>query len=166
MRILTNENNSFHLNYLPDVIQDIRYCVLDYSDQSDVDYYFMPLIFLESFNSPCVDLKIGPYNIQMPLDWSVVIGDINLGDLEVMQLIYLNDKDFDVFTFNPISGYMPRYLRLEIINIWPDVKWYFPKLKNGHLLAIPLEDKPEPLCALFLKDIGKIPENLDIRKMF
>ena len=166
MKILTNENKSYHLNYLPDVIQDIRYCVLDYSNQSDVDYYFMPLIFLESFNSPCVDLKIGPYNIQMPLDWSVIIGDINLGDLEVMQLIYLNDKDFDVFTFNPISGYMPSYLKLEIINIWPDVKWYFPKLKNGHILAVPLEDKPQPLCALFLKDVGKIPENLDIRKMF
>lgn len=166
MKILTNENKSYHLNYLPDIIQDIRYCVLDYSDQSDVDYYFMPLIFLESFNSPCVDLKIGPYNIQMPLDWSVVIGDINLGDLEVMQLIYLNDKDFDVFAFNPISGYMPKYLKLEIINIWPDVKWYFPKLKNGHILAVPLEDKPEPLCALFLKDVGKIPESLDIRKMF
>lgn len=166
MKILTNENVAYNLNQIPDVIDDVRYCVLDYSDQANVDYYFMPLIFLESFNSPCVDIKIGPHNIQMPLDWSVVIGDINLGDLEIMPLIYLNDKEFDVFAYNPISGYMPKYLKFEILNIWPDVKWYFPKLKNGHLLAVPLNEDPKPLCAYFLKDIGKIPESLDIRKLF
>ena len=139
---------------------------MDYSDQSDVDYYFIPLIFLESFNSPCVDIKIGNSNIQMPLDWSVIIGDVNSGDLEIMPLIYLNDKDFDVFTYNPIDGYMPKFTKFEVINIWPDVKWYFPKLKNGHLLAVPLEDGPKPLCAYFIKDIGKVPESIDIRKLF
>jgi hypothetical protein len=102
----------------------------------------------------------------MPLDWSVIIGDINSGDLEVMPIIYLNDKDFDVFVYNPISGYMPKYLKFETVNIWPDVKWYFPKLKNGHLLAVPLSDGPKPLCAYFIKDLGKIPESLDIRKIF
>jgi len=82
-----------------------------------------------------------------------------------MPLIYLNDKDFDVFCYNPINGYMPNFLKLEIINIWPDVKWYFPKLKNGHMLAVPLSDARGPYCAYFLKDIGKIPESLDIRKL-
>lgn len=166
MRILTNEDAVYNLNSAPDVVDDIRYCVLDYSDQNNVDYYFVPLIFLESFNSPCVDLRIGNFNIQMPLDWSVIIGDINSGDLEVMPIIYLNDKDFDVFVYNPISGYMPKYLKFETVNIWPDVKWYFPKLKNGHLLAVPLSDGPKPLCAYFIKDLGKIPESLDIRKIF
>jgi len=102
----------------------------------------------------------------MPLDWSVIIGDMHLGDLEVMPLVYLMDKDFDVFCFNPIKGYMPSFLRLEIINTWPDVKWYFPKLKNGHLLAVPLTEGENPLCAFFVKEIGKIPDNLDIRKIF
>jgi len=166
MRVLTNENQTYNLNQIPEATVDINYCVLDYSDQADVDYYFIPLIFLESFNSPCVDIKIGNSNIQMPLDWSVIIGDINSGDLEIMPLIYLNDKDFDVFTYNPIDGYMPKFTKFEVINIWPDVKWYFPKLKNGHLLAVPLEDGPKPLCAYFIKDIGKVPEAIDIRKLF
>jgi hypothetical protein len=166
MKILTNNNTTYNLNQVPDPDQDLRFGVLDYSNQNDVDYFFLPLVFLESFNSPCVDLKIGNYNIQMPLDWSVVIGDINSGELEIMPLIYLNDKDFDVFALNPISGYLPSFLKLEIINIWPDVKWYFPKLKNSHLLAVPLSDGPEPLCAFFVKEMAKLPEQLDIRKLF
>ena len=165
MKILTNDNHSFNLNQIPDSADDIRFGILDYSDQNNVDYFFVPLIFLESFNSPCVDLRIGSHSLQMPLDWSVIIGDKDSGEMEIMPLIYLNDKDFDVFCYNPITGYMPSFLRLEIINIWPDVKWYFPKLKSGHLLAVPLNDKPCPSCAFFLKDIGKIPEALDIRKL-
>jgi hypothetical protein len=102
----------------------------------------------------------------MPLDWSVIIGDVNSGDLEVMPLIYLNDKDFDVYTFNPISGYMPSFLKLEIVNIWPDVKWYFPKLKNGNLLSVPLSGGHAPLCSFFVKDTNKLPEQIDIRKLF
>jgi len=166
MKILTNDNISFNLNQIPDNADDVRFGVLDYSDQNNVDYYFIPLIFLESFNSPCVDLRIGGYSLQMPLDWSVIIGDKDSGEMEIMPLIYLNDKDFDVFCYNPINGYMPGFLKIEIINIWPDVKRYFPKLKNGHMLAVPLSDKKGPYCAYFLKDIGKIPENLDIRKLF
>lgn len=166
MRILTNDNTSYLINQIPDKIDDIRFCVLDYSNQNDVDYYFLPLIFLESFHSPCIDIKIGPHSLQMPLDWSLIIGDINMGDLEVMPLVYLMDKDFDAFCFNPIKGYMPRFHKVEIINVWPDVKWYFPKLKNGHLLAIPLEEGSNPTCAFFTKELSKIPDTLDIRKMF
>lgn len=166
MRILTNNNKAHAINQIPERVDDIRYCVLDYSNTDDVDYYFLPLIFLESFHSPCIDIKIGPYNIQMPLDWSIIIGDINLGDLEIMPLIYLMDKDFDVFCFNPVQGFMPKFLKIEIVNTWPDVKWYFPKLKNGHLLAVPLEDKTDPLCAFFVKETNKLPDVIDIRKLF
>lgn len=166
MRILTNNNVSYSINQVPDKVDDLRYCILDYSNQHEVDYYFYPLIFLESFYSPCIDIRIGPYNIQMPLDWSVIIGDKNLGELEVMPLVYLMDKDFEVFCFNPIAGYMPRFYKLEIINTWPDIKWYVPKLKQAHLLAVPLSDGDKPLCAFFARDTNKLPDNIDIKKMF
>jgi hypothetical protein len=166
MRILTNTNHAYSINQIPDKVIDIRYCVLDYSNTNDVDYYFLPLIFLESFHSPCIDIKIGSYSIQMPLDWSLIIGDINLGDLEIMPLVYLMDRDFDAFCFNPIKGYMPKFLKIEVVNTWPDVKWYFPKLKNGHLLAVPLEDKPDPLCVFFVREVNKLPDSIDIRKLF
>jgi hypothetical protein len=27
---------------------------------------------------------------------------------------------------------------VEIVNIYQDVRWYFPKMKNGQLLTVPL----------------------------
>ena len=50
MKVLTLENEPLELDTLPEEIDDIRYSVLDYSDPNDVDYIFVPLVFLESFN--------------------------------------------------------------------------------------------------------------------
>lgn len=55
MKILTLKNKSFDLNELPDEVdEDTRFSVLDNSNPSEPDFYFMPLIFLESFNSPAI----------------------------------------------------------------------------------------------------------------
>ena len=58
MQILTLENKALDLNTLPDTIEeDIRFSVLDNSDPNDPDFFFIPLIFLESFSSPSVVLR-------------------------------------------------------------------------------------------------------------
>jgi hypothetical protein len=60
MKILTLENQSLDLNTLPDQIEeDIRFSVLDNSDPANPDFFFIPLIFLESFSSPSVVLDVG-----------------------------------------------------------------------------------------------------------
>jgi len=67
MRILTLNNTAFDLNELPDEVdEDTRFSVLDNSNPQEPDFYFMPLIFLESFNSPAILLRIGGYEVQMP----------------------------------------------------------------------------------------------------
>ena len=48
MKILTLDNLPYELDNVPEEIDDIRYSVLDYTDPADVDYIFMPLVFLES----------------------------------------------------------------------------------------------------------------------
>ena len=68
MKILTENNRAYDLDKIPNEVEDIRYCVLDYSDSKNPDYFFIPLIFLESFYAPAVVLKIGEYTVQMPLD--------------------------------------------------------------------------------------------------
>ena len=59
MQILTLDNEYFDLNTLPkEIDKDIRYSVLDNSDPKDPDYFFVPLIYLESFSSPAVVLQV------------------------------------------------------------------------------------------------------------
>ena len=59
MRILTLENQCFSLNNLPEQIEDdVRFAVLDNSDSKNPDFFFMPLIFLESFSAPAMVLEI------------------------------------------------------------------------------------------------------------
>lgn len=165
MKILTPDNTVFDMNDIPNEIDDIRYAVLDYSNPADVDYYFMPLIFLDNFPRPAADVQLGPYRIQMPLDWSIVIVDKHSGAVEILELKNINDREFDAWGFNPINGYMPSFLPINILNIYPDVNWFFPKLKHGHLLAVPLDESKSPVCVYIVKDIAKLPDVLDITKL-
>jgi hypothetical protein len=166
MRILTTENIAYELDQVPNEIEDIRYCVLDYSDPKNPDYFFIPLIFLESFHAPAVVLEIDKYKIQMPLDWSILVCDDNYSDLEIMPLTSLNDRGFHTMVFNPLRHMVPRPKEISITNVYAEVKWYFPKLKHGNILVVPLEDTPYPNCALFVKDTARLPDVIDIGALF
>lgn len=167
MRILTLENQCFELESLPEQIdEDIRFSVLDNSDPKDPDFFFIPLIFLESFSSPAIVLNIEGNEITMPLDWSIAVGCSDAGsDLEVLPLTSLNDRGFEAFLFNPLSSFKTEFGKLEIVNFYTDVKWYFPKTKNGQLLSIPITTGKNPLCAYFIKDISRQCELIDYEKL-
>jgi hypothetical protein len=164
MKILTAENTTYEMDELPEYVEDLRFCVLDNSDPRDPDYFFIPLVFLETFNDPALVLKIGNNVIKMPYNWQILIGEPDFGDLEVIPLTRLNDRNFKAFTFNPIGGLMPRYEIIQILDVYQDVKWYFPKLKNGQILAVPLTDSKNSPCAYFVKEISKQSEVIDITK--
>jgi hypothetical protein len=166
MRILTLDNTAYAMNEIPNEIDEIRFCVLDNSDPKDPDYFFIPLIFLESFNSPALVLRIGENTVRMPVDWQLLIGEPDFGDLEVVPLTSINDRGFNVFTFNPMKSFRPKFEPVEIVDIYQDVKWYFPKLKPGQLLAVPLTEGSEPMCAYFIKDISRQSEVIDYSKVW
>ena len=163
MRILTLENRCFELDDLPEQIDDdIRFSVLDNSDPKEPDFFFIPLIFLESFSAPAMVLDIGGHEITMPVDWSVAVGCSESGnDLEILPLTSLNDRGFEAFLFNPLSSYKTEFKELKIVNFYSDVKWYFPKVKNGQLLSVPITTGDEPLCAYFIKEISRQCELID-----
>ena len=167
MRILTLENKSFNLNTLPDEVDDtMRFGVLDNSNPQDPDFFFVPLIFLESFNSPAVVLSINGYEVTMPLDWCMAVGCSQSGsDLEVLPLTSLNERGFESFLFNPLESFKADFGTVEIVNFYNDVKWYFPKMKNGQLLSVPIHDGENPLCAFFVKDISRQCEIIDFGKL-
>jgi hypothetical protein len=165
MNILTVDNTAFELNQLPEEVDDLRYFVLDWNDPKNVDYHAVPLIFMETFHAPAAVLKIGNHIIQVPLDWYIVIGEKEHGDPEIVPIMNINDRGFSAFVLNPISSFRADFLPLEIINVYQDVRWFTPKLKHGHILSVPLENKHKPLCAYFVKETNKLPEVLSIEKM-
>jgi hypothetical protein len=147
------------MSEIPDEVGDLRFCILDNSNPKDVDYFFIPLIFLESFNSPALVLKIGENVLAMPVDWQILIGEPDQGDLEVIPLTSINDRGFSAFTFNPITSFRPEFAPIDVIDIYQDVKWYFPKLRPGQMLAVPLQENTKsPMCAYFVKDISRASE--------
>ena len=102
MKILTPENRCYEMNSLPEnEIEDIRYCVMDVTDKNEPDFFFIPLVFIETFNAPSISLSIGKYNVEMPIDWNILIGDMNIGELEFVPLTSINERTFDTVLTNP-----------------------------------------------------------------
>jgi hypothetical protein len=166
MKILTLENTDYNLETLPDEIDDLRFAILDNSTPTNVDYLFIPLIFLESFNSPALVLKVGNRTIKMPVDWQILIGEKEHGDLETLPLTSLNDRGFHAFQFNPLSSYSPTFEPIEILDIYPDVTWYAPRLRNGQFLSVPIDQGEKPRCIYFVKDISRNCEIVDYSQAY
>lgn len=166
-RLLLPENRSYDLDHLPDNNVDIYYGVLDCQDKNYIDYQFLPLVFLESFYSPSLVLNIGDeFTIEMPLDWTILVCDDQCTEIEAMPLTRINDRDFYTMVYNPLRNMMPYPMKIEIENVYAEVKWYFPKVRNGNVLVCPVEDGEEPKCALFVKEANKIPTPLDPAELF
>jgi len=161
MRILTLEDQYYNLETLPEEIDDLRFAILDNSNPQNVDYHYIPLIFLESFNAPALVLQIGNKTIKMPVDWQILIGEKEHGDLETLPLTSINDRGFSAFSFNPLSSFNPDFLPIEILDIYHDVTWYAPRLKNGQFLCVPIDDGPKPRCVYFVKEISRNCEIVD-----
>ena len=166
MNILLLENIKYNLENLPEEVDDFRFAILDNSNPSNVDYHYIPLIFLESFNAPALVLKIGKHTIKMPVDWQILIGEKEHGDLETLPLTSINDRGFNAFEFNPLTSFSPTFLHIEIVDIYHDVTWYAPRLRNGQFLCVPLNDGPKPECVYFVKEISRNCEIVDYSQAF
>jgi|TARA_B100002019_G_C21051244_1_gene489391 hypothetical protein len=166
LRILTLDNEKYELDVLPEEIEDMRFSILDNSDNQNPDYMWIPLIFLESYNSPALVLEVGEHKIKMPVGWQILIGEPGIGDLEVLPLTSINDRGFKAFQFNPLTDFRPTFLPVKIADVYQDVSWYSPKLKNGQILCVPIEDKKNPQCVYFVKDISRSSEIVFYDKVF
>jgi len=164
MRILTLDNTVYELDTLPEEVEDMRFAIFDNSDPANPYYHYIPLIFLESFNAPALVLRIGEESIKMPMDWQILIGEPDLGDLEMLPLTSINDRGFKAFEFNPLTSFRPSFLDIEILDVYHDVTWYAPKLRNGQMLAVPVTDEDRPACVYFVKDISRNCEVVNYQK--
>lgn len=157
MKILNVDNQCMNLNDLPETLEDeIQYAVLDNSNVFHPDFFFEPLIFLESFNAPAVVLRVNGHELTVPSDWKVVIGDSATGnDLEILPVTSIYKRGFEAFIYNPLSSFRPDFGEIEMVNIYHDIRWYFPKMRPNQLLAIPLTNTEKPMCVYAGRDINK-----------
>ena len=88
----------------------------------------------------------------MPVDWNIAVGCSESGnDLEILPLTSLNDRGFEAFLFNPLTSYKTDFEEIKITNFYTDVKWYFPKMKNGQLLSVPITEGKKSFVCIFCK---------------
>ena len=102
----------------------------------------------------------------MPLDWHILLGDPECGDLEILPLTSLNDRSFHAFCFNPITDSMPAYKEVKLVNIYNEVEWYFPRTRANQLLTVPLSNVQKPRCAFFIKEINRNTDQVILNNLF
>lgn len=164
MYILTENNTPFSMNEVNEET-DIMFGIIDYSDPNNADYIFYPLMFMETYRTPAVELLVGDDIVTVPMDWNIVIGDKDSGEIEVFPIKKLIDRSFDAFIMNPISGFMPEFKTLKVLNIFPDLKWNLPKLMNGYILCVPIKNVSQPKCIFISSPTVKVPEVLNINDL-
>ena len=160
MNVLTPENFAFEVDQIADTIPEEMYCVLDLSQHGDSDYYFRHILNIVSFNSISADLQIGDNVVQVPLGWQILLGDEESGMLEMCTIEnILNMTEPCAFVYNPIRSMYPRYLPVKVLRVFTlPTKWQMPMLQKKNLLALPLHNGENPLCAYFADENEKIQD--------
>lgn len=156
------ENKAFDLSMLPEKVDDFYFCVLNAITEKNIDHYFNPLVFLESYSYPAVVLKIGKFVINMPLDWNIIMTDEEFSDVEVVPLTSIVKRDFKALVYNPLEYKLPTAENIEVETVYNEVKWYFPKMADGMLFIVPLENGDNPRCCAFSSTLSKIHRNLSL----
>ena len=132
MKILTLDDRTYKLEKIPEWVDEkLRFAVMDNSDPANPDFFYIPLIFLESFNAPAAVLQIGKYKLKMPLDWKMLIGEQGQPEMHVLPITSLNDRGFDAFTFNPLSSSKPDFLPIDIVDIYTCLLYTSPSPRDS-----------------------------------
>jgi len=142
MLILTAENTVLDTRTMK-VGDEVHHGVLSFQDHQNPDFYFNVVEFLEEFSSASITLRIGEYEVVMPLHWSILCTDMEY--LQSIPLWEVGGKHFPVFCLNPIDGYQPEFLRLRTSTIFPQNTWTAPQLNDKDLLVVPLGEHQNPM---------------------
>jgi len=165
MFVLTPENTSLETSLMPNKLNkdvDMRYCVLDYTEPEFIDYRFPIVAWLDEYGKSSIELQIGGYTIQAPTNWSILIGDEDSENMELLPVLGFHGRDFKAFTFNPCAGYMIKFMPIEEMNIYEKITWNIPNLHPTYMIAIPLHGGENPPCVFFAETKNKLPELIDI----
>lgn len=179
MRILTTDNKPFELNQIVQNINDLYYAAIDANDAKSPDFMFHKLYMFTSYEHPSVELQIGEFAVEVPLNWKILTGHPDEGLLELVNIEDLLGFEYKAFVSNPLHGFVPSFLDIKIKKAYPsNTRWFVPKLEKKNILAIPIgeesnwkdyvidrktnETKKAPLCAYFIDDIDPMKNVIEV----
>jgi len=153
MYILSGDNRIIDTDQIN---KETQYWVLSFEDYSDPDFMQRTLSALEEYTCPAMSLDIGDYTCVVPLHWRILCTDYDY--VQTIPLEEINRNDHLVFSFNPITGFMPDYLPLRVSvkfpAIYPNLNWSCPVINEKDLIVVPLLDNNsprgiDPPCVIF-----------------
>ncbi len=153
MKILTIDNEIKNTDLLT---EEVNFAVLSFRDHKNPDFYFDRKVeYLEEFVSASITLRIGIFEVVMPLHWSIMCTDNEY--LQSVPLTEVSGRNFSVFCLNPLNGYRPHDLEMKTGMIFPTSTWTSPPIGDKDMYVVPLgtlpamgeEVKQGPLCAMF-----------------
>lgn len=162
IKLLSNDGEIIDMNKINTNVENF-YCYLDWSDPKDVDFKFNLLDMLIQESWPVAVLEIGNSTIQLPLNWKIAVADRNCEYIEMIEITELRKRPFSAFGFDPLHGFYPEFLPINLVDRYPSVDFLWPFMKNHQLLAYPINNKSSIfICPPEIK----IPDMLDIGKIF
>ena len=173
MNLLLSDNTSRSLEVIPDEIDDVSFCVLDFStlqtDPDSVDFYFRPLRVVEEFGAAAALLQVGDRELRVPLNWHILTVCPDTFEIQMTELTELHNFSFggddglavEAFVCNPLSRHLPRSgMRIVVKEVFKDVRWRAPSAEPKEAVAVALEDGEAPHCA-FLSRKGIRMDGVD-----
>jgi len=164
MIILTEENKPFNIQTNLNLLKErrIMFSVYDCSVKNNYDFFFLPLIYLESFKTDVAILKFNDNFLYIPINYRIMIGEKDYDKIENISIFESFSGIFYAVCLNPLNCYTLDFLKIEIVSILNDVNWLFPKVKNYNYIVYPIENKYSPKCIIVANDTVKLP--IDIEK--
>lgn len=172
MQILNVENKVFELDQIRTKLNDLRICMLDFSEKDNIDFYFKKITSYLQYKQPAVELRIGDRRIIVPLNWKMLCTNDEDYNLEIVNVEDLVHETYYTPVFNPLKVYMtPTPQAIEVLRIIPTgIEWFVPKLPKKCLLAMPLGTEKDyeikemsngviekyPVCVYMMDDLNSL----------
>lgn len=135
---------------------DAHYCCLEYASEAARDFIFPPLIYLDLFTVETITVEIAGAVISLPRDWSIVVGDRDIGCLEAIPIARAVEHDHEALVYNPISSSMPAFAAIRLKGRGEAAEWAVPRVKKGHMLCVPLRSGDQPPCIIVAHDTSRM----------
>lgn len=175
MFILNEENKTINLGNLTTFFEkygkekDIMFFILDLEGSKDeYDFKCLPLKYIEKTITNAVEVVINDqYIMRIPINWYILCGDkIFYENIEFINIQNIMNEEYNCISINPLSSYIPKWYSLKIINMFPNIEWISPKVKNEQYIVYPLSEKENPDCIIISPEQNKNNVILDISDIF